>query len=182
VQRNGFFSRPAPLLGIAGLILALYGSIAVIELTNRAEIGQEFLSTGTPAVADQVELEVGVGKGAPFLGEVQVVFTAASRQSIRTYLVWIDVETQITRNEERQTPEPGSGYAPPLRILYKQHDPSEAIAVADAERLVANRNTYRGRASACIGIGLVSLTAAAIILMRQRRTPKTGAARTRPGR
>lgn len=167
-QQKGQFRGLTLWSAVAGTALALYGSIVVVELTERADIGQTYLSTGVPAVAGEVVLNVGVGKGAPGLGEVEVGYTTSTRQRIRTELVWIDVDTHIERNEERQTPDPGSRYAPPLKILHKPHSPNDAIALTDAERLVANRIQYRGLASAGIGLGLILLVAAAIRLAWQK--------------
>ena len=99
-------------------MLTVYGAIAVTELTLRAETAQKFLSAGVPAVADPVTFDVGLGKGDPFLRDVQVDFKSADQQSIQTTLSWIDVDTPIPRNEERQSPDPGTRYAPPLRVLY----------------------------------------------------------------
>ncbi|MFG1620523.1 hypothetical protein [Kribbella sp. NPDC049227] len=137
------------------------------ELTLRAETGQGFLGSGLPAVADSVTLDVQVGKGDPHLREVQVEFKSADQQSIQTTLSWIDLDTPIPRNEERQSPNPGTRYAPPLRILYLPDNSRTAVAEADAQRLVANRDKYRGWAAACLGVGLISLGGLLSILIRQ---------------
>ncbi|MEU4602552.1 hypothetical protein AB0F43_06205 [Kribbella sp. NPDC023972] len=153
-------------------MFTVYGAIAVTELTIRADTAQDFLRTGVPAVADPVTFNVGLGKGAPFLRDVQVKFKSADQQSIQTALSWIDADTPIPRNEERQTPDPGTRYAPPLRILYLPDDPHTAIAEADAQRLVDNRDKYRGWAAACLGVGIASLAALVILLVRQDRASR----------
>ena len=93
-------------LGITATVCTVYGAIAVTELTLRAKTGQDFLSMGLPAVADSVTLDVQVGRGDPHLREVQVEFKSADHQSIQTMLSWIDLDTPISRNEERQSPSP----------------------------------------------------------------------------
>jgi hypothetical protein len=148
----------------------MYGTIATIELVNRRQLSQEFRSAGAGAIVEQVELEVAPGRGTPVLDEVQVDFSTADGQEVHTSLVQVDIEIQVAPHEGRQTPEPRSRYAPPLTILYMPGKPSEAIAVADAERLVTNDATYRGWAVAGIWIGLASLMTAAVILWRQGRT------------
>jgi hypothetical protein len=174
VQWRQFLRQPATWLGIIGTVLTVYGAIAVTELTLRAQTGQNFLSAGVPAVADHVTLDVGLGKGAPFLRDVQVEFKSADQQSIQTALSWTDADTPIPRNEERQNPDPGTRYAPPLRILYLPDDPHTAIAEADAERLVDNRDKYRGWAAACLGVGIASLAGLVILLVRQDRASRPG--------
>jgi hypothetical protein len=158
------------------LVLAMYGAIALAELTNRRQMSQEFLSAGAYANADQVELEVAPGRGTPVLEEVQVDFRTTDGQKVHTSLVEVDIEAQVAPHEGRQTPEPGSRYAPPLKILYMPRKPSDAIAVADVDRLVTNDTKYHGWAAAGIGVGLVSLMAAAVILGRQGRTLKRSSA------
>ena len=112
MQWRRFLRQPAAWLGIVGTVLIVYGAIAVTELTLRAHTGQSFLSTGVHAVADAVTFEVGLGKGAPFLRDVQVEFKSADQQSIQTALSWIDADTAIPRSEERQNPDPGPGTRP----------------------------------------------------------------------
>lgn len=173
MQWRQFLRQPAAWLGVIGAVLTVYGAIAVTELTLRAGTGQNFLSTGVPADAAPVTFDVGLGKGAPFLRNVQVEFKSADQQSIHTALSWFDADTPIPRNEERQSPEPGTRYAPPLRILYLPDDSRTAIAVADAQRLVDNRDKYRGWAAGCLGVGLASLGGLVIVLVRQdRRTAR----------
>ena len=167
VQWREFVRQPMSWLGITAAVCTVYGAIAVIELTSRAETGQNFLSTGLPAVADPVTLDVQIGKGTPHLSDVQVEFKSADQQSIQTALSWIDLDTPIPLDEERQSPEPGTRYAPPLRILYLPDDTHTAIAEADAQRLVANRDKYRGWAAACLAVGLISLGGLLTILVRQ---------------
>jgi hypothetical protein len=174
VQWRQFLRQPATWLGIIGTVLTVYGAIAVTELTLRAQTGQNFLSAGVPAVADHVTLDVGLGKGAPFLRDVQVEFKSADQPSIQTALSWTDADTPIPRNEERQNPDLGTRYAPPLRILYLRDDPHTAIAEADAERLVDNRDKYRGWAAACLGVGIASLAGLVILLVRQDRASRSG--------
>ena len=167
VQWRELVRQPMSWLGITALVCIPYGAIAVSELTARADTGQHFLSTGLPAVADAVSLDAQVGKGAPTLADVQVEFKSADQQSIRTALLWIDLDTPVPRNEEHQSPDPGSRYAPPLRILYLPSDSHAAIAKADAHRLVANRDKYRGWAAACLGVGVIALGGLLTILIRQ---------------
>lgn len=121
-----------------GLILALYGSIVMYELNTRAEIGHQFPSTGTAAMTDHVVLQVQVGRGAPALAEVNVEFLTKDRRSVAVPLTWIDLDAPIPRNEEQQFPAPGSRYATPLKIRYSPHNPTNAIAEIDAQRLVDN--------------------------------------------
>jgi hypothetical protein len=173
VQWRQFLRRPAAWFGIIGAVLTVYGAIAVTELTVRAETGQNFLSTGVPADAASVTFDVGLGKGAAFLRDIQVEFKSADQQIINTSLSWFDADTPIPRNEERQSPEPGTRYAAPLRILYLPDDSHTAIAMADAQRLVDNRDKYRGWAAGCLVVGLASLGCLMIVIVRQdRRTAR----------
>ncbi|GAB2673291.1 hypothetical protein [Kribbella swartbergensis] len=172
MRRRQFLRQPATWLGIAGALLTIYGAIAVTELTLRAETAQDFLNIGIPADANRVTFDAGLGKGDPFLRDVQVEFMSADQQSIRTTLSWIDADTPIPRNEERQSPDPGTRYAPPLRVLYLPEDAHTAIAEADARRLVANRDRYRGWATACLGVGLASLGGLVTVLVRQDRASR----------
>jgi hypothetical protein len=110
VQWRQFLKQPAAWLGIIGAALTVYGAIAVTELTLRAETGQNFLSTGVPADAARVTFDVGLGKGAPFLRNVQVEFKFADQQSIHTALSWFDSDTPIraTRSARAPSQEPGT--------------------------------------------------------------------------
>ncbi|GAA1596390.1 hypothetical protein GCM10009804_61130 [Kribbella hippodromi] len=156
-------------LGVVAAVCTGYGGIAVIELTSRADEGQDFLSTGLAAVADPVILDVQVGRGAPQLADVRVEFEGAGQGRIQTELLWIDLDTPIPREEEHQSPDSGSRYAAPLRILYFSDDPHTAIAEADAWRLLDNRDKYRRWAAACLAFGLILVGGLVTILVRRPR-------------
>lgn len=159
--------KSATWLGIAGLVLVLYGGIAQIELESKRQMSQEFLSVGTRATADQVELDAAPGKGDPVLDTVTVGFKTADGRTVHTELAAINsYDNAEVAREGRQAPAAGSRYAPPLGILYMPQNASEALAVVDAEHW-AHNSKYRRLAWAPIGTGLAALIAAAVILRRR---------------
>ena len=149
--------RGATWIGVPALVLVLLGVLMLFDVTSRQRLSRELLDSGIETVADSVQVEVTGGAGRPAISEVQVDFTAGGVDRIRTTLEGIENDRQ-GMPEGVQAPAPGTRYAMPLHIVYRQSDPSTAVAVADAQKWVSDKDTPR------LGLGLVGAGVALALL------------------
>jgi hypothetical protein len=130
------FPRLASVLGAFALVATLLG---LVDIRHQRAVAQEFLDTGVATVADQVEVAVRYGKGGSYIDEVEVTFVVATERHVVTLSNSLgDPEGNA---DGRHPPAAGTRYATPLRILYKPDDPSQVIALVDAEDFAAETGT-----------------------------------------
>jgi hypothetical protein len=128
-------SRWASVLGAFALVATLLGLVALLDIRHQRAVAQEFLDTGVETMADQVEVAVRYGKGGSYIDAVEVTFVVAPERHVATLSNSLgDPEGNA---DGRHPPAIGTRYAAPLRILYKPDDPSQVIALVDAEDFAA---------------------------------------------
>ncbi|MEU4607430.1 hypothetical protein AB0F43_30975 [Kribbella sp. NPDC023972] len=138
-QTVSAFPRLASVLGAFALVATLLGLVALLDIRHQRAVAQEFLDTGVATVADQVEVAVRYGKGGGYIDEVEVTFVVATERHVATLSNSLgDLEGNA---DGRHPPAAGTRYATPLRILYKPDDPSQVIALVDAEDFAAAAGT-----------------------------------------
>ena len=133
------FPRWSSVLGAFALVATCLGFVAFLDIRHQRAVGQEYLDTGVETVADQVELRVRYGRGGSYIDEVEVTYVVAAerRQATLTNSLG-DPESNA---DGRHPPEAGTRYAAPLRILYKPDDPTQVIALVDAEYFTTDTGT-----------------------------------------
>ncbi|WP_433164641.1 hypothetical protein [Kribbella sp. CA-247076] len=144
-------------IGIPALVLILLGVLVLVDITSRQRLSRDLLDDGMETVADSVQVEVTGGAGRPAISEVRVDFTAHGVDRIRTTLDSIRSDRQ-GMPEGVQAPAAGTRYAMPLHIVYRQSDPSTALALADAREWADDKHVSR------LGLGLVGSGAALLLL------------------
>ncbi|GAB2665454.1 hypothetical protein [Kribbella swartbergensis] len=155
-------------IGLPAVVLIVLGVLVLVDVTSRQRLSRELLDSGIETVADSVQVEVTGGAGRPAIQEVRVDFTAGVDR-IRSTLEYIDSDRQ-GMPEGVQAPAPGTRYAVPLLLVYRQSDPSTVLAVADAQRWVADKNTQRlGFALLGTGLALAFLAMLLLTLAARRR-------------
>jgi len=135
-------------IGVPALVLVLLGVLVLVDVTSRQRLSRELLDSGIETVADSVQVDVDGRAGRPAITEVRVDFTAGGVDRIRTDVDHIEGDRQ-GMPEGVQTPAAGTRYAMPLHIVYRQSDPSTALAEADARTWAADKDTPR------LGLGLI---------------------------
>jgi hypothetical protein len=155
-------------IGLPAVALVVLGVLVLVDVTSRQRLSRELLDSGIETVADSVQVEVTGGAGRPAIKEVRVDFTAGVDR-IRSTLEHIDSDSQ-GMPEGVQAPAPGTRYATPLHLVYRQSDPSTVLAVADAQKWVADKNTRRlGLALLGSGLALAFLASLLLSLGARRR-------------
>ncbi|MEV0284324.1 MULTISPECIES: hypothetical protein [unclassified Kribbella] len=144
-------------IALPAVVLIVLGVLVLVDVSSRQRLSRELLDNGIETVADSVQVEVTGGAGRPAISEVRVDFTAGGVDRIRTTLDHIEDDRQGMA-EGVQTPAAGTRYASPLHIVYRQSEPAKALALVDAEKWVADKNTYR------LGLGLAGGGLALLLL------------------
>ncbi|MFG1818504.1 hypothetical protein ACGFIF_32395 [Kribbella sp. NPDC049174] len=144
-------------IGMPAVVLVLLGVLVLVDVTSRQQLSRELLDSGIETVADSVQVEVTGGAGRPAISEVRVDFTAGGVDRIRTTLNDIEDDRQGMK-EGAQAPAAGTRYAMPLHIVYRQSEPSTALAVVDARKWADDKNTPK------LGLGLVGGGLALVLL------------------
>lgn len=139
-------------LGVGSLIAVLIGLGVFGTYSYRHGLGEELLRGGGIAVSQSVQVDVIAGR-VEEIEHVNVDFTTGDRRRVQTELA--EYKTGIQGMEQGvHPPAPGTRYAAPLKLLYRQSDPSVALAVVDAEEWAADPITQRyGLALLVIGLG-----------------------------
>jgi hypothetical protein len=173
------FPRWATVLGVYALMATLFGVVALLDTRNQRAAAQEFLDSGVATVADGVEIAVQYGKGGRYIDTVEVTFVVATQRHVATLSNSLgDPESNV---EGRHQPAAGTRYAAPLRILYKADDPTQVIALVDAEGFAADTGTPSGSA-AVIAVGgttTMAVLAAWLAYGRLRRSGTSSEGRRR---
>jgi hypothetical protein len=152
------FPRWASVLGVFALVATLLGVVALLDMRHQRAVAQDFLDSGVATVADEVEVDVRYGKGGGYIDDVAVTFVVATERHVATLSNSLgDPEGNA---DGRHPPAEGTRYATPLRILYKPDDPSQVIAVVDAEYFAADTGTPSGIAG-LVAIGGTTILAVA---------------------
>jgi hypothetical protein len=151
-------ARWVSVLGAIALGVALLGVVIFVDTRYQRTVGQEFLADGVETAATEVQLRIESGKGGHYVAEVEVVFPVATGGSQRTTLV-----DNLGEDEGGglgwRPPGPATRYAPPLAILYKPEDPSQAIALVDARYFATDTETP----AVALGMVVFGLTIAAVV-------------------
>jgi len=142
--------RWASVLGIYALLATLFGVVAVLDIHHQQTIAQEFLDAGIATTADGVDVDVRYGKGGSSIDTVEVTFVVAAHRHLAT--LSNSLGDPEGNSEGRHPPAAGTRYAPPLRILYKPDDPSQVMAIVDAEDFAADTGIPSG-VSGLVAIG-----------------------------
>ncbi|MEU4604758.1 hypothetical protein AB0F43_17390 [Kribbella sp. NPDC023972] len=154
---------------MAALVLALLGVLVLADATSRQRLSRELLDDGIETVADSVQVEVTGGAGRPSIAEVRVDFTASGVDRIRTSLDHINDDRQ-GMPEGVQAPDPGTRYAMPLRLVYRQSDPTTVLAMEDARQWVADKDAPRlGQGLLGAGVALLFLAMLLLTISARRR-------------
>ncbi|TDD27660.1 hypothetical protein E1218_09740 [Kribbella turkmenica] len=162
------FGEPTPRtarptwIGVPALVLVLLGVLVLADAQSRQDLSRELLDTGIETVADAVQVEVTGGAGRPAINEVRVDLTAAGADRIRTTLHDI-VDDRQGMPEGIQQPAPGTRYAMPLHLVYRQSDPSTVLALKDAQEWLDDKDAPR-LGQGLIGAGLALVVLAALLL------------------
>jgi hypothetical protein len=142
--------RWASVLGVYTLLATLFGVVAILGTRHQQTVAQEYLDLGIATAADGVEVDVQYGKGGSYIDTVEVTFVVATQRHVAA--LSNSLGDPEGNSEGRHPPAPGTRYAPPLRILYKPDDPSQVMALADAEDLAADTGIPSG-SSGLVAIG-----------------------------
>ncbi|MDX6238917.1 MAG: hypothetical protein QOG10_3732 [Kribbellaceae bacterium] len=151
-------ARWVSVLGAIALGIALLGVGIFVDTRYQRAVGREFLADGVETVATEVQLHIESGKGGRYVAEVEVVFPVATGGRQRTMLVNNLGDDEGGGLGWRQ-PGPATRYAPPLTILYKPEDPSQAIALVDARYFAIDTETP----AVALGMIVFGLTIAALV-------------------
>ncbi|NIK59228.1 hypothetical protein [Kribbella shirazensis] len=159
-------SRWVSVLGVFALVATILGLVALLDIRHQRAVAQDFLDTGVEMIADQVEVAVWYGRGGDYVDEVEVTFVVATKRVVATLSNSLgDPEGNA---EGRHPPAAGTRYAAPLRIVYKPEDPSQVMALVDAEEFAADSATPAGVAG-IVTIGGTTTVAIAVGRLAQWR-------------
>ncbi|TWD83015.1 hypothetical protein FB561_4166 [Kribbella amoyensis] len=154
-------------LGAPTLALAIAGAVVLADTLAQRDVARDFLSTGRPATAYEVELKFSDGKGGLYIDRVDVVLRSAAGELVHADLKEFLGDAEGAK-DGRQPPKPGTRYAPPLPILYQQDEPTEVIAVVDANDL-AKPGGVLIVAGVMLSVGLLSFTVVVWYALRPTR-------------
>ena len=144
-QYMPLFPRWASVLGAYTLAATVLGLVALLDTRHQRADAQDFLDTGVQTMADDVEVAVHYGKGGSYIDEVEVTFAVAAKQHLATLSNSLgDPESNA---DGRHAPAAGTRYASPLRIVYRPDDPSQVIALVDADYFDSDTATPTGIAA-----------------------------------
>lgn len=163
--------RWASVLGIYALLATAFGVVAVLDIHHQQTVAQEFLNIGTATTADVVEIDVRYGKGGSSIDTVEVTFVVATQRHLAT--LSNSLGDPEGNSEGRHPPTAGTRYAAPLRILYKPDDPSQVMALVDAEDFAADTGIPSG-VSGLVAIGGTTSVAIAACWLAYSRLRPTG--------
>jgi hypothetical protein len=144
------FSRWVSALGAFALVATVLGVAALLDTRHQRAVAQDFLDTGVQTAADHVEVKVQSGKGGSYIDEVEVTYVVATKQQVA--ILSNSLGDPESNTDGRHPPATGTRYASPLRIVYKPDDPSQVMALVDADEFTADDGTPAGIA-AVIAIG-----------------------------
>jgi hypothetical protein len=179
--------RWVTLFGVLAFVATVLGLIVLLDVRYQRAVGQEFLNAGVVTVADHVEIVVRYGKGGSFIDEVEVTFSIGPERRVATLSNSLgDPEGNAAG---RHPPATGTRYAAPLQILYKPGDPSQVIALADAESFTDDTQTqsYLAGAVAIGGTATITIVVGwlACLWLQSggvKHSRPAGKSRRRPGR
>ncbi len=153
-------------LGVPALVALLIGLAIFLDASHQQRLSRELLREGGKAISTSVQVEVFGGR-ANYVESIRVEFATSDGRQVQTLLEGFE-DGRDGMAEGVHAPEPGTRYATPLRIVYRQSDPSVALAALDAEKWAADVNTPRyGFALFVIGAGGVA--GAPVMLSRSAR-------------
>jgi hypothetical protein len=169
--------RWVTLFGVLAFVATVLGLVVLLDVRYQRAVGQEFLDAGVATVADHVEVVVRYGKGGSFIDEVEVTFSIGPERRVATLSNSLgDPEGNAAG---RHPPATGTRYAAPLQILYKPGDPSQVIALADAESFAGDTQTESYLAGA-VAIGSTATIAIVVgwlacLRLRSGKAKRSGA-------
>jgi hypothetical protein len=153
-------------LGVPAVVALLVGLAFFTVSQSRQHLSRELLSDGAVTVATSVQVEV-VGRRGALIERLQVDYVTDDGQQVHVDVPDYDDDPQGMA-ERVQPPASGTRYAMPLRVVYRQSDPSVVLAAVDAEKWAADVNTPRyGFALLVVGAG--GVVWAPVMLSRSAR-------------
>ncbi|MFI5732617.1 hypothetical protein ACIA49_21035 [Kribbella sp. NPDC051587] len=139
-------------LGVPAVVAVLIGLALFTTSHDRQQLSRELLRGGGAAVASSVQVEV-VGRRGALIERLQVGYTTGDGRQLQVNVSDYDSDSQDMA-EGVHPPAAGTRYAAPLRVVYRQSDPSVVLATVDAEKWAADANTPRyGFALLVVGAG-----------------------------
>lgn len=139
-------------LGVPALIAAVIGLSLFSTSQGRQDLSRELLDGGGVAIATSVQAEV-VGTRGALIEALRVGYSTGDGHQIQVELQDYEDNPQGMTDGVQQ-PAAGTRYAMPLKIVYRQSDPSVALAAVDAEKWAADVTTPRyGFALLAVGVG-----------------------------
>jgi len=159
-------SRWITVVGAFALVVAVLGVTVLLDVRYQRAVAQDFLSTGVQTVTNQVEIDVDTGRGGRYIDtvDVELPVLSGSRHATLTNILGDPEGNEVGLH----APDAGTRYAAPLTILYKPEDPSQVIALTDAEEFATDTETP-AVASAMVSVaGTTALGAAVSLILHAR--------------
>jgi len=153
-------------VGAFAVVVAVLGVVVLLDVRYQRQVAQDFLSTGVQTVTNQVEIDVDTGKGGRYIDVVDVEFAvlSSSRHATLTNTLGDPEGNDVGLH----SPDAGTRYAPPLTILYKPGDPSQVIALRDAEEFATDTATPAVATDMVSVAGTIALGAAVSLILHAR--------------